>query len=314
MADAPKIAIIGAGIAGLACARGLSKAGVASVVFDKGRGVGGRVATRRAEAGRQFDHGAQFITAQGGAFDAVLIEARAAGAVAEWDDGSQEPRYVGVPGMSGFAKHLARGLELRQRTEVVGLLKERGGWLVRTAGGESFFDRVVSTVPAPQTVALLGGLDDLAGDLSRVAFEPCLTLMFSLAPRAARPVLDARDREPPHWWIAQESTKPRRPGSACWVAQASPAWSAQHLELELSEVRARMLDLLCPRLGVSHDHIDYAAAHRWRYARVAHPLGRDFARDSTRTFYAGGDWCLGPRVEAAWISGDAIARDLLETL
>ena len=42
------VVIVGAGIAGLACARRLVQAGVRPILFDKGRESGGRVATRRA--------------------------------------------------------------------------------------------------------------------------------------------------------------------------------------------------------------------------------------------------------------------------
>ncbi len=314
MPAAQKVAIIGAGIAGLACARRLSNAGLSLVVSDKGRGVGGRLATRRAAGGRQFDHGAQYITAEIDAFAATLNDARNKGAVAQWDDGSQKPRYVGVPGMSGFAKHLATGLEIKQCVSVIGIKEEEDGWSVETNCGESVFHRVISTAPAPQTVALLGSPDGIGVDLSQVKFEPCLTLMASLAPGAERLFLHVSDRTSALSWIAQDCTKSGRPSSLCWVAQANPVWSAQHLELKLEEIKERMLDLFCPRLGVSRDEIDFAVPHRWRYARVTHPMGRDFACNSTKTFYAGGDWCLGHRVEDAWTSGDAIAKDLLETL
>ena len=66
-----KIAIIGAGIAGLACARNLAQAGVQAVVFDKGRGIGGRVATRRA-GNLRFDHGAPYVVAKGDDFAKCL--------------------------------------------------------------------------------------------------------------------------------------------------------------------------------------------------------------------------------------------------
>ena len=59
MLETERIAVIGSGIAGLACARRLSDAGYAPILFDKGRGIGGRLATRRTPDGRQFDHGAQ---------------------------------------------------------------------------------------------------------------------------------------------------------------------------------------------------------------------------------------------------------------
>ena len=54
------VLIIGAHITGLACARKLADAGMAPVVMAKGRGIGARVATRRA-GDWQFDHGAQYV-------------------------------------------------------------------------------------------------------------------------------------------------------------------------------------------------------------------------------------------------------------
>ena len=90
------IAIIGAGLAGLTAARLLAEAGRAVRLFDKGRGVGGRLATRRvthAGATHGFDHGAQYVRAEGPAFAALLDEAGAR----PWPD---PLRRVATPGMS----------------------------------------------------------------------------------------------------------------------------------------------------------------------------------------------------------------------
>ena len=73
-----------------------------------------------------------------------------------------------------------------------------------------------------------------------------------------------------------------------------------------------MLPLLCERLGVTLDHVTHAAAHRWRYARVTQALGLPFLHNPEGTLYLGGDWCIGPRVEAAWTSGTAIAQAILD--
>ena len=43
------IAVIGAGMAGLSCARHLQEAGCRVTVFDKARGPGGRMSTRRGD-------------------------------------------------------------------------------------------------------------------------------------------------------------------------------------------------------------------------------------------------------------------------
>ena len=72
-----------------------------------------------------------------------------------------------------------------------------------------------------------------------------------------------------------------------------------------------MLPLLCDRLGVTPDDVVYAAAHRWRYARVTGALGHPFLSSVDGTLHLGGDWCIGARIEAAWQSGTAIADDIL---
>jgi renalase len=312
MMGAERIAVIGSGMAGLACARCLADAGCAPVIFDKGRGVGGRLATRRLPDGRQFDHGAQYVTARSEPFDRVLKQAQAAGAAAIWDDGSHQAHIVGTPGMTGLAKHLGRGLEIRQGAELTALRRLSRGWALSISGVTEVFDRVVLALPAPQATALLGPAHPLSEELAEVRLDPCLTLMAALDPGAPRPFAVCADVDDPLAWIAQDSSKPGRPVHACWVAQASPAWSVAHLELDPDALVALMLPMLCDRIGADPSAVRYAAVHRWRYARVAVPLGRPFARDATGTLYAGGDWCLDARVEAAWTSGDAIANDIRE--
>ncbi|KAA6182383.1 NAD(P)-binding protein [Thiohalocapsa marina] len=307
----PQIAIIGAGMTGLACARALTDAGYAPVVFDKGRGIGGRLATRRTAEGWQFDHGAQYITAASPGFQTLLEQAERAGALARWADGGTRPHLVGTPGMTGLASYLGRGIAIRQGVEVRALHATAQGWALHLAEGTALFERVVVTIPAPQLVDLLEPAQPLTKAVAHVRLDPCLTLMAAFDPDTPRPFISQADAEAPLAWIAQDSSKPGRPAPVCWIAQASPAWSAAHLALDPEVIVARMLPLLCERLGTTTDAVRYAAAHRWRYARVAVPLGRPFVRDPSGTLYAGGDWCLEARVEAAWRSGEAIARDII---
>ncbi|HSO84331.1 NAD(P)/FAD-dependent oxidoreductase, partial [Thiocapsa sp.] len=182
---------------------------------------------------------------------------------------------------------------------------------VTLADGAELFNRVVLTVPTPQVSTLLGPEHPLSSEVAGVRLDPCLTLMAAFDPDAPRPFVTRADPDAPLAWIAQDSSKPGRTAPACWVAQASPSWSATHLELDPDALAALLLPTLCEQLGTEAGAVRYAAAHRWRYARVVVPLGRPFARDASRNLYAGGDWCLGARVEAAWTSGDAIAQDIL---
>lgn len=311
MSSRQKIAIIGAGIAGLACARRLSDAGLKLVVFDKGRNAGGRTATRRVTGGIQLDHGAQYFTARSPEFSSVLGSMLTYGAAALWDDGSEKPHFVGIPGMDALARYLGRDLEIHQSTEVVAVRQARNGWAIDIGAEKHQFNMVVITIPAPQIINLLGQSGVFADELEGVGFDPCLTLMAALEPLSAHPFVTCADMDDTLAWIAEDSSKPDRGTEACWVAQASPSWSAKYLNSDSAAIAAMMLPMLCDRLGITNAKVRYATAHRWRYAKVSEPLGKSFIRDASGTLYAGGDWCLGSRLEAAWSSGDSIARDIL---
>lgn len=304
------VVIVGAGMAGLACARRLAQWGVPALLLDKGRGVGGRVATRRMH-GLQFDHGAQYVTAKGAGFAAVLRDLVTAGDAAHWSDGTGRARVVGTPGMAALGKALAVGLDVRQGVQVTAIRPSDGGWTVEAADAHHAATRVVVTVPAPQVAGLLPADHPLVSLLGGVRMAPCLTLMAGIDAPSPFVTREAPDEDLA--WIAQDSGKPARPvdGPLAWVAQAGPAFSAAHLEDSPDAIVARMLPLLCDQLDVTADRVVHAAAHRWRFARVTVSLGQPFVRDSGGSLYLGGDWCIGPRVEAAWTSGTAIADDLL---
>ena len=188
------VAVIGAGIAGLACARALAARGVAVRLFDKGRAPGGRVATRRAQApdggALQFDHGAQYASARGPGFAVALRDAGAA--VAPWPD---PQRFVGVPGMSALARHLAGALPVVLARHVLGIGGAPGAWTVRHLDAAQFrpgrpvppeaaamqedgpFDAVALTLPAPQALPLVAPLLPAAAlaRLDAVRIAPCWT-------------------------------------------------------------------------------------------------------------------------------------------
>ncbi len=307
------IGIIGAGIAGLSCAATLKQAGLNPIIFDKGRGLGGRLATRRTSSGLQFDHGAQYATAHSEEFGKVIAAATNAGQVASWDTGDS-PRYVGVPGMNGLARFLARGLDIHQETQISAVRETADGCDV-TAGEQTWhFKTLAVTVPAPQAITLLGEQHALSSRLSEVELLPCLTLMAAFSTEATIPFTARRDPDDPLSWIALDSSKPRRPTQHCWVAHANPQWSAKHLEADRETIAELMLPLLCERLGVDAATATHAVAHRWRYALVSKPLGSPFLRNADGTLYLGGDWCLDARIEAAWTSGHAIASDILQDI
>jgi len=302
------VAIIGAGIAGLAAARVLRGAGRACTLFDKSRGLGGRMATRRVEA-MQFDHGAQYFTARGPRFRAVVEEWRGRGKAAAWF----EDAHVGVPGMSAPARLLLDGEAVATGCTVASLRRDAGGWTVCDAAGpvdtpaNGSFGAVILAVPAPQAIPVAASAGVDFPELAGVRYAPCWALMAGFAAPAGIAGDRIRAERADLSWIARDASKPGR-GVAVdtVVAHASPDWSRRHLELAAEDVRARMLALLAAATGNAAAPV-FAAAHRWRYALVEQAAGSSFLWDAQARIGACGDWCLGPRVEAAFDSGEALA-------
>lgn len=307
------ITIIGAGMAGLACARRLVGAGHTPLVLDKGRGIGGRMATRRATlaAGEvSFDHGAQYLTARDPGFAEELRDLGPA--CAAWDDGASVPRLVGVPGMSGLPRAMAAGLDVQSGKQVTAVRAVRDGWELDLGEARIETRHLVMTVPAPQAAALLSAEHCLYPHIVGVAMAPCLTLMAALPADAPRPFRSRTADDHALAWIAQDCSKPGRAfGVTTWVAQASAEWSERHLEETPDAIAAQMLPMLADAVGVAPGLAVYAAAHRWRYARTVAPLGAPFLCSDDGTLHVGGDWCLGARVESAWSSGTAIADAII---
>jgi len=310
-----RIGIVGAGMAGLACATRLVEAGHAVTLFDKGRGAGGRMSTRRVETPLgevAFDHGAQYFTVRDPGFAAQVAHWQVAGLVAPWPAAGADA-WVGVPGMNAPLAAMARQVDVRFGSHVMGILRQVGQWWIALDDGARHgpFDALIVAVPAEQAAALLG-LHDLAMASGAVAArsQPCWTAMmaFDQPLPSAAPIIQAQDALQ---WAARNSAKPGRGAGETWVVQASPAWSVRHLEDAAADVAqalaAALLTAVVP--GGAGPRPTYLAAHRWRYARVPRS-DRTCAWNAALQLGACGDWLLGPRVEQAWLSGIALARTI----
>ncbi|MEM8789939.1 MAG: FAD-dependent oxidoreductase [Pseudomonadota bacterium] len=308
MSETHDIVVIGAGMAGLACAAACAAAGRSVLVLDKGRGLGGRLATRRGDRAR-FDHGAQYATAKGQAFAAYLDHARASGHVQVWQLERDRPVWVGVPGMSGLVRPLAQGLEVRCGVTVTGLRDAGGVLALETAAGALTARQIVCAIPAPQAQVLLRDFEGIDA-LSRVRIAPCWAALIQLA--APRPEWrSARLENDVLAWAARNTAKPGRPAQPeCWVLHARPDWSRANLERDGEAVADDMAAAWRVAMG-DPGQIAALQAHRWRYSMTETALGQPFLPLAHGRVLVGGDWCLGARVEAAFDSGQAMAAALM---
>jgi len=318
-----RIAVIGAGVAGLACARELARADAKVTVFERARGLGGRLGTRR-HGNLAFDHGAQFITARGRPFSRYAEIASRAGVVAHWSprilederawDAPIDDWLVGRPGMSAAVRPMTRNIELQSGVGVHELIQSQIGWELQTDSGRqnAIFDAVAVAVPAAQALTLLGPHGRVFHRLAEVQMAPCWAGMLAFDEPVDAGADVRRWTQGPLTWAACDSTKPGRPpGPQCWVVHASVAWSREHLEADAHEVAQLLLQEFATATGTRPPAPVHLQAHRWRHALVERPLDLPCLVDEEIAAGACGDWCTAPRVEAAFDSGRALAHSLL---
>ncbi len=308
-----EVAIIGAGMAGLSCAHRLASVGHSVRLFDKGRGPGGRMSARRVELDGetlQFDHGAQFFTAHDERFLRQLEAWEADGVVAPWPQ-AKAGAWVGTPTMNAPVKAMAAAADVQfgVRIETVRAVGT-GLKLVGPEAPREIFDAVLCAVPAEQVSPLLGEYAPaIAAQAQRTVSDPCWTLMAAFDSRPDLP--DTLRHAGAIGWAARNAAKPGRGAAECWVVQASPEWSREHLEDDKQVVVERLLEALRERAGGALPALRHADAHRWRYA-LSGKAGQGAIWNPDSRIGACGDWLRGPRVEGAFLSGWELAQQVID--
>jgi photolyase PhrII len=325
--DAPRVAVIGGGLAGLLCARTLADHALDVTVLERATRVGGRCATRE-HGPRRWDHGAQYFTVRDARLRPLLHAWRRRGLVAEWrapigvhEDGAWRAsegsvrRWVGVPGMRALAAHLAADLAVRTDTTVASLARDGDGWRLHDADGRDVgrFDAVIVALPAPAAARLLRPhAPALAERADAATMHPCWATLVAFDGAVALPYDGAFvNGDAVLAWVARDGSKPGRPEPHTWVLHATRAWSAARLDADRESVREELLAAFARLAGGALPPVLEATAHRWSQAIPDPALAEDALYDATLALGACGDWCGGPRIEGALLGGLAAAGRLL---
>ena len=317
-----KVAIIGAGLAGLSAAVTLREAGLQVSLFERLKNTGGRLGTTE-----QVDMGAQYFTARHPAFRQASREWQAQGWVAEWSpqlyfhdqqhglrpSTDDIQRLVGLPGMCQLGRRLQQDLPLIH-AEIDALQENAdGGWQLSTAEGHEHgpFSAVILATTPDVAAGLLTAAPQLQQDVVRVRMRPC----WSVAVQFHQPLPTLVDacfvRDGPLDWLARNSSKPQRPDSETWLLQSTASWAEQHIHSNPEQVIAELSHAMAGVLGLQLPAPCSSQAQYWPHARPAEQVKWGALASTRLNLYVCGDWCLGGRIENAWLSGRQAAKALL---
>ena len=320
MGSGRKVAVIGAGLCGLKCGNDLENKGISVTIFEKSRGIGGRLANRRTRAGLTFDHGAQYVTARNEAFTEYLILATENGYAANWgffdssDLKSKKIRIVGTNGMNELARPLSQGLQIHFETEIKNVQKHNENWVLTTGdmNDKQDFDLVVLAIPAPQAALLVPNNKDISLELKNIEILPCLAAMVTFSKRIETPYDTLSSDTGDLAWAARNSSKPGRdPTVESWVLHGSPEWSATWLEADRDTIAKKLTQAFSAKIEKPLPEISYTVGHKWRYALTGKTLGKDYLVSRDNSLFVGGDWCSGARAECAFESGKTMAEHII---
>ena len=322
-----EIIIIGAGMAGLMAGRILSQAGRDVLILDKGRRIGGRMASRR-DAGLLFNHGAQFVTAHSPVFSALCDRASDKGVIEKWPLSGRDNGYSGRPSMRDIASFVGANLTVQQEAEIAHITQSQNSFILQSKSGETYHcQHLLLSAPAPQTEILLR---DLAPKLAKVAglagYAPCWTVMAELRqpPEGLRAVIK---EEGILGWASLEASRPSASPSGAVTLQANASYSERFLESPPEQVIKDITAAYQEAQNIQTLKWGYQRAHRWRYAKVVKPAPPDapfMEKFSAGLLALAGDWhpvsatpgklASGARAEEALLSGYRAALEILSGL
>jgi renalase len=325
-----KIAIIGAGLSGLTAAQFLKEHADINI-FDKSRGVGGRLSTRRA-APYAFDHGAQFFTAKTNAFKTFISPMIEAGVIAPWEArfveienkditlkiqwGHTPLHYVGVPAMNAIPKYLSRDLNTQLNTRVKAIARHQKKWLITDQDDNTLgeYDWVISAIPPEQALALLPKTHPCHSMVTAYKMQACFALMLGFEDDPDLEFDVARIHDDTVSWISANNTKPGRAHPYSLLIHSTNQWANKHIDTNHTQV----MDILCQKtielIGFDPNKIAHKALHGWRYANIEKQKGEAHFIDADLGVAVCGDWLIQGQVEAAFESGYKTAKEILKTL
>ncbi len=319
-----KLAVIGAGIAGLSFARTAKQNGHDVTLFDKGRGPGGRLSTRRmlSPLGElRFDHGAMGFKPRTKDFANQCKNWVANGWIAPWQprtatltaagftDIEEQTFYTGATAMNDLIKGLLQDQAVLFGVRIHQIARYGQGWRLTFEDDTPDFicDGVVCATPAEQAKILLSdAAPDLAGLAAKAVSSPCWSVMMAFTHPVDLEFDLIFGAKAPFLRLIRNTAKPGRAETECWVIQTAPDWTKDRLDWPADDIAAEITTGFAALTNGNAAPV-IASAHRWLYAQISNPAPPAIPWDGAHNIGVCGDWLKGSDIEAAWASGQELA-------
>ncbi|MCP5162559.1 MAG: FAD-dependent oxidoreductase [Hahellaceae bacterium] len=317
------VAVVGAGVAGLCVASELVAAGVNVTLFDKARGPGGRLSSRRfAQESAVFDLGAPYFTVSGNDCLTWTDAMQSKGVLECWSASSNGPItncFVGSPRMSALTRELSEGINMKPQTRIVFIQRESGFWQLLDQHGAKWggFDQVVLAIPPKQALPFVEMYPSVTRILDGQRLDPAWVVMLSFGRMLPVTNTVMHFSSGSIERAIRDSSKPGRSSHLdTWILHSSGAWSREHLDVSPAQVLLMLKNEFKGQIDVKDEPME-TAVHRWLYANLppnAQVPEKSGIEVSDVGLWLAGDWIGGGGVEGAWRSGHYVATRILERI
>tara|TARA_B100000989_G_scaffold295095_1_gene275418 strand:+ start:811 stop:1794 length:984 start_codon:yes stop_codon:yes gene_type:complete len=322
------VAIIGAGLSGITLAN-LIKKKFDVKIFEKSRGVGGRMSTRK-EPPFIFDHGAQFFkikTIEFSNFCAELFEQKV---IRPWNfnlayfEGNnlekirvikkKDKYFVGVPNMNSIVKYLSKNCDVVLNTKIESVIKRSKKWYLcdqskRLYGG---YDWLILTLPAEQTLELTPKSLSFYSLVESIKMKAVYSVMIGMNESLNLKYDAALIQNKDIAWLAINNSKPCRHCKYSLLVNSSFKYAAKNISVSKEKVLKHLLNVTSRFIKSRLSNSSIVKIHKWRYVEAEKSPVQNYYLNQDSQIAVCGDWLINSRVEGAFISASQLSEKIME--
>ena len=316
--------VIGSGISGATIANLLSKKH-SVILFDKARGPGGRASFKRINGKTGFDHGTQYISPKSKEFKRftkILIKKKI---LKVWGgkhvflnskkkEDKKHLKLIGKNGNNDISKYLLKKINCNYQSELKKIYYKDKSWHLYFADGKfKSFKNIILTCPFPQLKKLSKKFIKNSFLNKSIKMDANITTMIAIKKNEISNSSYLFEDSILGWAGNENSKKRFKSRYDLWTLQSTFAWANKKINQnkEYKKKNSKiMIDKFFQLSNIKKTKIEYILNHGWKYSSNSQPFKIKSFWDSKLNLGICGDWFVGPRLEAGWISANDLYKKI----